>query len=249
MRASGSPRSPGGALEWPDDRPGDWGRYLDGRGQRIVPGGGRGENTLGGGAARLSSAALGIGRRLALRAESTFINFVWEALRERGRGAQREREGASERGREGRRRGGGSRGEEGRRPAPPIARSCKRAPGAFPGAPRCVRAPFCSSRGGGGDPRGRRVGGRGRGTRGRRPPSKPPAKCSGLQKQAAGSAEKAARPGGCRAQPRLPVGAGALGTGLGLTMPLRGRAAGHQRIPGLPPPRRARISCSRRPRI
>ena len=66
MRASESPRSPGGALEWPDDRPGDWGRYLDGRRPRIVPGGGRGENTLGGGAARLSSAALGIGRRLAL---------------------------------------------------------------------------------------------------------------------------------------------------------------------------------------
>lgn len=52
--------------------------------------------------------------------------------------------------------------EEGRRPAPPIARSCKRAPGAFPGARRCVRAPFCSSRGGGG-PRGRGGGGLGRG--------------------------------------------------------------------------------------
>ena len=195
MRAPGSPRGPGGALEWPDDWPGDWGRYLDGRRPRIVPGVGRSENTLGGGAARLSAAALGIGRRSAPRAESTFINFVWEALRERGRGAEREREGASERGREGGRRGGGSRGEEGRRPAPPIARSCKRASGAFPGAWRCVRAPFCSNRGGGCGPRGRKRGGRGRAAGGRRPPSKPPAKCSGLQKQAASSAEQAARPG------------------------------------------------------
>ena len=51
-------------------------------------------------------------------------------------------------------------------------------------------------------------------TRGRRPPSKPPAKCSGLQKQAAGFAEQDARPGaerqGCRAASRLLVGAGAL---------------------------------------
>lgn len=51
-------------------------------------------------------------------------------------------------------------GEEGRRPAPPIAGSCKRAPGAFPGARRCVRVPFCSSRGGC-RPRGRRGGARG----------------------------------------------------------------------------------------
>ena len=56
-------------------------------------------------------------------------------------------------------------------------------------------------------------------------------------------------PRGCRGVPRLLVGACALGAGLGLTMPLRGRAAGHKWIPGLPPPRRARISCSRRPRI
>lgn len=111
MRAPGSPRCPRGAFKRPDDRPGDWGRYLDGRGRRIVPGGGRSENTLGGGAARLSAAALGIGRRSAPRAESTFINFVWEALRERGRGAEREREGASERGRE----GGGEVGEAGGR--------------------------------------------------------------------------------------------------------------------------------------
>lgn len=68
----------------------DWGRYLDGRGTRFIPGGRCSENTLGGGAARLSAAALGIGRRSAPRAESTFINFVWEALRERGRGAERE---------------------------------------------------------------------------------------------------------------------------------------------------------------
>lgn len=68
----------------------DWGRYLDGRGPRIVPGGRCSENTLEGGAARLSAAALGIGRRSAPRAESTFINFVWEALRERGRGTERE---------------------------------------------------------------------------------------------------------------------------------------------------------------
>lgn len=68
----------------------DWGRYLVGRGPRIVPGGRCSENTLEGGAARLSAAALGIGRRSAPRAESTFINFVWEALRERGRGAERE---------------------------------------------------------------------------------------------------------------------------------------------------------------
>lgn len=57
-----------------------------------------------------------------------------------------------------------------------------------------MRAPFCSSRGGGG-PRGRRGGGRGLAARGRRPPSKSPPKCSGLQKKAAGSAEQAARPG------------------------------------------------------
>lgn len=70
--------------------PKGWGKYLDRRGPRIVPGGGRSENTLGGGAARLSAAALGIGRRSAPRAESTFINFVWEALCERGRGAELE---------------------------------------------------------------------------------------------------------------------------------------------------------------
>lgn len=81
-----------------------------------------------------------------------------------GGGERSEREGASERAREGGReeeRWGkpGGWGEEGRRPAPPITGSCKRAPGAFPGARRCVRAPFCSSRGGGG-PRGRKGGGR-----------------------------------------------------------------------------------------
>lgn len=84
-----------------------------------------------------------------------------------GGGERSEREGASERASEGGREGGGKVGEaggwgeEGRRPAPPIAGSCKRAPGAFLGARRCVRAPFCSSRGGGGGPRGRRGGGRG----------------------------------------------------------------------------------------
>lgn len=87
---------------------------MDGRGQRIVPRGGRRENTLGGGAARLSVAALGIGRRSAPRAESTFINFVWEALRERGRGTKRsKREGARERGREREREGGGGGGSRG----------------------------------------------------------------------------------------------------------------------------------------
>lgn len=90
MRASGSPGGPGGAFAWPVDQSAGWGRYLDGHGRRIVPGGGRSENTLGGGDARLRAAALGIGRRSAPRAESTFINFVWEALRERGRGAERE---------------------------------------------------------------------------------------------------------------------------------------------------------------
>lgn len=78
-----------------------------------------------------------------------------------GGGERSEREGASEPAREGGGKVGeaGGLGEEGRRPAPRIAGSCKRAPGAFPGARRCVRAPFCSSRGSGG-PRGRRGGGR-----------------------------------------------------------------------------------------
>lgn len=59
---------------------------------------------------QLSAAALGIGRRSAPRAESTFINFVWEALGERGRGAKRG--GGSERASE-----GGGRREQGRREA------------------------------------------------------------------------------------------------------------------------------------
>lgn len=110
-----------------------------------------------------------------------------------GGGEQSGREGAEERGREGgrRKRGGGSRGEEGRRPARQIAWSCKRAPGAFPGAGLCVRAPFCSSH----CPRGRGRGDIGRRARGRRPPSKPPAKCLGRHNQAACSAEQATRPG------------------------------------------------------
>lgn len=62
-----------------------------------------------------------------------------------------------------------------------------------------MRVPFCSSRGGGG-PRGRRGGGCGRATGGRRPHSKPPAKSSGLQKQAAGSAEQADSPRAKRAR-------------------------------------------------
>lgn len=168
-----------------------------------------------------------------------------------GGGDRSEGEGASEGGKEGgRRKGGGNRGEEGRRPAPPIARSCKRAPGAFPGAPRCVRAPLCSS--GGGGPRGRKGGGRGRGAA-----SPLKTACKVLWAAEAGrgirgasrSSRGSASARGCWAAPRLLVGAGALCAGLGLTMPLRGRAAGHQRIPGLPPPRRARISCSQRPRI
>lgn len=80
-----------------------------------------------------------------------------------GGGERSEREGASERGREeGRRKGGGSRGVGGRKGGAPLRRSLgpANARGAFPGARRCVRAPFCSSRGGGG-PRGRRGGGRG----------------------------------------------------------------------------------------
>lgn len=85
------------------------------------------------------------------------------------------------------------------------------------------------------------------------PPSKPPAKCLGRHNQAACSAEQATRPGAERAHwvgwERLLADAGALGSGLGLTMLLRDRVAGHKRIPGLPPPRRARISCSWLPGI
>lgn len=41
VRAPGSPRGPGGALEWPDDWPGDWGRYTwTAAGQGSSPGSG-----------------------------------------------------------------------------------------------------------------------------------------------------------------------------------------------------------------
>lgn len=159
----------------------------------------------------------------------------------------------------GRRKGGGNRGVGGGREAPRSADRwvLQTRAGRFPWS-SAVRASALLQQPRrlppeGAERRGPRPGGRAAG--GRCPHSKPPAKSLGLQKQAASSAEQAACPGAERARravqaaPRLLVGAGALGAGLGLTMPLRGRAAGHKRIPGLPPPGRARISCSRRPRV
>lgn len=76
------------------------------------------------------------------------------------------------------------------------------------------------------------------------PPLKTVCKVLGVAEAGLRLRETNRSPRGCRAAPRLQAGAGVLGAGLGLTMPLRGRAAGHKRIPGLPPPRRARINCN-----
>lgn len=204
--------------------------------------------------------ALGIGRRSAPRAESTFINFVWEALRERGRGAEggSERESEEGGGRTGE-GGAGGRGREAPRSSPlrrsvlpnarwalspELGRACERS------------APGCSS------PRGteRREGGRGR-----RPLSRSPfAKCSRLHQQAACSVERTARPaaaGGCRCP-----GSGASGSpcpcGAGPRVQSKSRfracrrldalglaAAGARRFePGPPGGSTPRPSAERRPR-
>lgn len=167
-----------------------------------------------------------------------------------GGGERSGREGTEERGREG---GGREVGEaKGRKGGAPLGGSLgpANARRALPRELGCAcERPFAATaaRGGGeeGTPAGRPGGGV--------PPSKPPAKCLGRHNQAACSAEQATRPGAERAHwvgwERLLADAGALGSGLGLTMLLRDRVAGHKRIPGLPPPRRARISCSWLPMI
>lgn len=130
-----------------------------------------------------------------------------------GGGERREGELASG-GVEGRRRGGGSRGRKGGAQARRSHGPANARPALSRSSVVCER--LGSSRGGGGDLRGRRAGGRAR-IRGRRPLK---TACKVLEIAEAGRrpAEKAARPGaagqsrGCR---RAPV---PLGAGLGLTM-------------------------------
>lgn len=122
-----------------------------------------------------------------------------------GAGAQREREGASERGEW---REGGEVGEAGEEGGAPLRRShgpANARPALSPELGGACERPFAAAAAaaatrGGGESRGPRPG-----TRGGVPPQT--VRCAPRQKQAAGSAEKAARPGaagqsrGCRWAP------------------------------------------------